>query len=388
MASPGFGSMLAGARDLVLSSPSRFHIRLVAAGATAVLLLLFFFLPWGGQPHLPTWTAHSESESTDLIPNHIHFVYILSDSNGDFNFQFSYFLSIYAAWYHWKPEAIFLHTNARADGGAVARARQGKSGKWAKYIFTLFDMQINTVPVPTHADNGKKIGNMEHKSDFVRVKAIHDFGGVYIDFDVHALRDISYLRKSGFEAVAGRQKDGAVNSGTFMSAKGGKMIALWMMGMHEVYDGQWTTHSNDVITRYGDRLVRQPGQMLIMEREAFAPGGWDADDNDMLFAVHNETSNLGEDFAQGAPLPSHEEAFFDRWEHRDRFPEWERDFSSSYLLHAFSPGRFNHQVPGFEHITPRYVLERQSNFARATYPIAKLMYERGLIDINDSHLGT
>ncbi len=96
------------------------------------------------------------------------------------------------------------------------------------------------------------------------------------------------------------------------------MITLWMTGMHQSYTGGWTTYSNEVITRVGERLVRQPGQMLIMERDAFAPGSWEAGDNDMLFAVHNERSILM-DFVQGDPLPSYEEGFFDRWEHKDRF---------------------------------------------------------------------
>lgn len=41
---------------------------------------------------------------------------------------------------------------------------------------------------------------MEHKSDFVCVKAVNDLGGVYIDWDVHPLRDIKSGRAASMAA--------------------------------------------------------------------------------------------------------------------------------------------------------------------------------------------
>lgn len=324
----------------------------------------------------------------EVIQNHVHFVYILPESTSDFGFQFSHFLSIFAAWHYWKPDAIFLHTNAEPDGAAVTRARNGTAGKWTRHIFTLFDMRIHTVAVPTHTRGGKAIEQMEHRSDFVRVRAVHDLGGAYLDWDVHALRDIRPLRESGFRAVGGRQMGGELNSGTFLAVPGARMIALWMDRMHDAYTGSWTAHSNAVLTDVGQRLVREPGEMLILDREAFAPGSWEAGDNEMLFAVHGDAvSNLeGWEAESGEALPLHKEDFYTRWDHPDRFPGWERDWSCTYLLHAFSPDRYGRKIEGFEHITPRYVLERRSNFARAVYPVAKIMYEQGLIDIDDSHV--
>ncbi|KAM0329898.1 hypothetical protein ACHAQA_004063 [Verticillium albo-atrum] len=369
-------------------STNRLPIRSIAAIAV-FLFLLIFLLPHDTKAYIPASLVcddHEPSSRSETIPNHVHFVYILSDLEGDFTFQFSHALSIYAAWFYWRPKTIYLHTNAAANGTSVLRAREGQAGKWNKLIFTLFDVVINTVDVPTHAGNGIKIQGMEHKSDFVRVKAVHEFGGVYIDWDVHVLRDIRILRESGFKAIAGRELGGMINSGCFMSEKGGKMIGLWMDGMHRAYTGGWTTHSNRVITSFGQRLIREPGEMLIMERDAFAPGSWENNDTDKLFSPHNETSNIA-NFTRGDALPSHEEGFSDRFDHPERFPEWAHDWSSTYVLHAFSPDRWQHKVEGFGHVTPRYVLERRSNFARAVYPIARHMYEKGLIDLEDSHLG-
>ncbi|KAK3302877.1 uncharacterized protein B0T15DRAFT_568643 [Chaetomium strumarium] len=341
----------------------------------------------------PPPACTNRAPDDDVIPNQVHFVYILKNTSHDFNFEFSHFLSIYAAWHYWRPQAIYLHTNVAADSRSVARARNGTAGKWNHYIFTFFNLTVHEVDVPTHAGNGVELQNIEHKSDFVRVKALYELGGVYIDFDVHPLRNIRPLRESGFRAIAGRQLGGQINSGTFMTARGGKLARLWMEQMHVAYTGGWTTHSNEVITRVGQRLVREPGEMLIMEQDAFAPGSWKDEDTDALFAVHGDApSNLPPNDTSATTdvkldLPSHDEAFADRWDHPERFPEWERDWSHTYLLHAFTPDRWHHKVPGFDHITPRYVLERRSNFARAVYPVAKVLLDQGLIGVEDSHTG-
>jgi len=374
----------------------------VIAGCTVFFLFIVFLLTSDATSSAlsrPSTSSSGGKDCTgtgtgrDVIPNMAHFVYILPKDKTDFSFKFSDFLSIYGAWYYWKPDALYLHTNVKPTGDEVARARNGTMGKWTQLIFNnpKFKLTVNTVSVPDEAENGRNITAMEHKSDFVRVKAVHDLGGIYIDWDVHPLRDIKPLRESGFKAVGGRQKGGQINSGTFMSAKGGKMITYWMERMHKVYDGRWTTHSNEVITRVGQRLIgTDSGEMLIVDQPAFAPGGWDIEDNRWLFSIRNGTeSNIPDGFKQGDHLPAFTgEGFTDRWDQPDRYPDWEHDWSDTYLLHAFSPARYHREIEGFDgRITPAYVLGRQSNFARAVYPVAKALYDEGLIDIDDNHLG-
>lgn len=371
------------------------HRALLMCFALIIFLLNLFYLGPSAVRSYNDGSHSSASSSTvchiaptpDPIPNNVHFVYILADPVGDFTFKFKHFLSVYAAWYYWQPDLIYLHTNAHEQ--AIARARDGHAGKWSKLIFTAFDsLGINIVEAPTHTNTGVEIKGLEHKSDFVRVKAVHEIGGVYIDFDVHALRDIRVLRESGFKAVAGRQFGGQINSGVFMSIKGGRMVELWMHGMHEAYTGGWTTHSNEVITKLSQRLVREPSEILIMERDAFAPGSWKNGDTDNLFRPHDDNlTSTSPPFTDGETLPKYEETFDERWEMPHNFPDWARDWSSSYLLHAFTADRWNHKIDNFTQITPRYVLERKSNFARAVYPVAREMYETGLIGVDDSYDG-
>ncbi|KAJ3473884.1 hypothetical protein NLG97_g10086 [Lecanicillium saksenae] len=142
--------------------------------------------------------------ASEPIPNTVHYVYILANTSGNFNFAFSEVLSIYAASHYLKPDAIYLHTNAPAE--ALERARSGEAGKYTRLLFEVPNLKIAHVEVPTHARTGKEITAMEHKSDFVRVAAMREHGGVYLDFDVHPLRDLRSLRESGFAAVTGRHR--------------------------------------------------------------------------------------------------------------------------------------------------------------------------------------
>ncbi|OAA79393.1 glycosyl transferase [Akanthomyces lecanii RCEF 1005] len=317
------------------------------------------------------------------IPNIAHFVYILSDpDNGTFPFKFSHLISVYGAWRRWQPDVLYLHTNVAASSSAVLQARAGEQGKWAQRLFNMPGLVINTISAPTHTNRGQELKHMEHRSDFVRVKVVHDFGGVYMDMDVHALRDMRPLREAGYKAVAGRQGGGLLNSGTFLAAKGSKATRMWTERMHEVYDGRWTTHSNEALTTLGEDLKMYPCEMLMLDQAAFAPIGWKWFDSERLFGEHYTATSLdqlkkGAGPVEGRPDGSDNAAGL----FESKLP-WAHDWSCTFLLHAFS--RQKPKLSTKDHdISPRYIAERRSLYARAVYPILRDMYINGVIDQSD-----
>lgn len=320
-----------------------------------------------------------------IIPNQVHYVYILQDPESDFTFQFKHFLSIYSVSTYWRPQAIYLHTNANKS--TIERAMSGLNGKWNELIFKTSNLRINHINPPTTAENGVSIDQMEHRSDFARVAVVHEFGGIYLDWDAHPIRDIKPLRESGFNSVTGRQAGGEIMSGTFMAKKDALLIRMWKKEMHRLYDGGWTTHSNGAVTRLGQRLAGLPNEVLIMEQNAFGPGSWTASDNILLYGLHNDTDPDLTTFTNCTALPLFDEGLLDRWERPQDFPPWQTDYSQTYILHAFNPARNGNPVPDFEQITPKYIFARQSDFARALYPITKHMCDSGLIKMDDSYLG-
>ncbi|KAK6223842.1 hypothetical protein QIS74_03786 [Colletotrichum tabaci] len=355
----------------------RLQFKVIVTAVVLSVVLLVGFSTSSSNSYIASASKHFRNrvggklKVEDDIPNQVHYIWSMKDTSGDILFTFEQYLSVYSAWYYWKPHTIYLHTNAGES--AIARAREGVVSKWAMRVLSIPGVRVNHVEMPSTTKHGVEFTFIEHISDFARVKAVHDFGGVYIDFDIQPLRDIAVLRKSGFNAIGGRQLDNNLNSGSFMSKKGSKMAKLWMHSMHEVYDGGWTTHSNGALTTVAHSLVPEPGEMLIMDREAFSPIGWTFDDARGLFGLHNETASPLEKHVPGQPLPSYK---------GDR-PSWARDFSASYLIHSFTPDWSLNPVENVTEITPAYVLRRQSNFAYATYPVVRDMYHRGLVTIED-----
>ncbi|KAJ3483991.1 hypothetical protein NLG97_g7170 [Lecanicillium saksenae] len=302
-----------------------------------------------------------------IIPNAAHFVYILSDTeNGVVQFKFAHFLSVYSAWRYWKPDVMYLHTNVGANSSAAQGALSGAAGAFVHQ------------------------SRQEDRADgaplrLVRVKAIRDFGGIYIDLDVHALRDMKELREAGYDAVAGKQGGGLLNSGTFLSSKGSTATKKWIDSMHRVYDGRWTTHSNEALTTVASGLNSNPCEILVLDQAAFAPIGWKWFDGERLFGEHYSATGLERLEDDAAPLPDN----FDDNEVGEKSPSflkfqlpWTLDWSCTFLLHAFSRQMPKLSTPNNE-ITPRYIAQRRSLCARAVYPMLRDMYHNGVIDRHD-----
>ena len=112
----------------------------------------------------------------------------------------------------------------------------------------------------------------------VRAKAVYEHGGVYFDWDVHALRDLKPLREAGFVNVVGLEKYGNVGTGCYMSMKGSELMRLWLENQHIVYDGGWITHAVTLFNKMSRRLAAIPGEVLILAESAFAPSSWELQD--------------------------------------------------------------------------------------------------------------
>ncbi|PFH58290.1 hypothetical protein XA68_13916 [Ophiocordyceps unilateralis] len=303
------------------------------------------------------------------IPNTVHFIFLLKEPDDDFPFAFSHYLSVYSAWYYLQPSTIYLHTDA--GHGQIHRARQGLAGKWAQLIMEMPGLIINRVKAPAQTNHGVEIVEMAHKSDFIRVHVLHKLGGVYMDFDVFFIHDARPLLTTGFESVSGREPAGLMTAGIFFSRKRSTLLNLWMERMHQVFDGGWTTHSNGLMTRIGEQLIQQNRKLLVLDESAFTPVTWESQGIKELLEVHDDVPSMLEHHSPGDKL-----ALLNHYD--EPLPSWAINFNKSYSIHAF-----HIEEEGGNPVTPRKVLQRQSNIGRALYPIVRNMYHRGLVSLDD-----
>ncbi|ORX94067.1 hypothetical protein BCR34DRAFT_580194 [Clohesyomyces aquaticus] len=346
----------------------------IVAVAVAISLCLVLFRPASSGPeYIPR--ISSSSSRTETIPNIVHYTYLKKDASSGLKFTFQDYLSIYGANVLFKPTAIYLHTDHN-DTYLESLAREGNT--WTRAILTQFPaLKINHVVVPTEM-NGQVIKNIEAKSDFVRWEQMLVYGGIYFDWDVLPLRDVGLFRTLGFRNVVGRQRGGKVNSGLAMCVKDSKLAYLMARDGPIVFNGGWETHAVTLVTHVSERLVGVENEVLILDEVAWAPTSWIEDSFDKLFMPHTDAQPFSDEVFRA----DMEQDPVARWDNKRKGADWEMDFSDTYLLHAFkSRGHKNEGwYKEWKGITVKYVMDRNSNFARAAYPLVKRMVEEGLVD--------
>jgi len=338
----------------------------------------------GGPIHAahPTTTSNlshqsSSSNPNSTIPNIIHYEWVMKDPNGPFVLSFTQWLSVYSSSIYFSPEAIYIHTDAPLSSVQQARI----SGPiWTQRLLNIPNVVVNQVEFPTHARNGRELVGYEHQSDFLRPQILYEYGGIYMDFDVLPLRDITALRASGFRNLVGIQAGGSINNGVMMSCKGSHLMEIFEETQHEVYNGKWSTSSVELLTNLANVLAALEKEVLILEQQAFNPTTFRKEGMRALFQEHDDARMEinEENEIRARPAETDADVLW-RKARTEKKRKWELDFAASYVLHAMGMNRHNGAVSGFEGVTLEYVIRRKSNYARAAWPAVARAFREGII---------
>jgi len=109
-----------------------------------------------------------------------------------------------------------------------------------------------------------------HQSDFIRLRALLEHGGVYADMDTLFVNpvpdsyfDVSFL--IGEEDLSGVAVGASTEQSlcnAFMVAESGSAFASeWLAGMYRVFDGSWSRHSCQEATELAQQM---PGEVTIV----------------------------------------------------------------------------------------------------------------------------
>ncbi|KAL2126197.1 hypothetical protein VTI74DRAFT_1485 [Chaetomium olivicolor] len=302
---------------------------------------------------------------------------------------------MYSAHLFWKPDKIYLHTDAGPE--TIARARASGT-RWTKRILSMPNLMIHPVAAPHVTQKGVNIQRIEHKTDFLRLEVLREFGGVYLDTDAIPLRDIADLRNSGFRNIVAQEFAVTIrfannlNNGVMMSIPDSKFMTIFYHAAHQFYDGKWATASTHLLTDLANRLAALPFEVLILQPQAFSPVSWEYEDQRRLFLPTMDTTTAtssedhqAEQLLRAAAVQSGSCQDMLAWlKNREKMKHgkdadlWELDFSSSYVLHAFD-GEIEKILGKDQEIDVKYVLDRQSNYARAVFPAVWHAVQEGII---------
>ncbi|CAH1787672.1 unnamed protein product [Owenia fusiformis] len=177
------------------------------------------------------------------VPNIVHYIWV--DKGKGIPFTFLNALSFFSVHNIWKPRIIYIHAN------------QLPTGPW----WQLVELNIGNIKHIKIDDTQVKIyGKIplytEHLTDILRLEILQDYGGVYIDTDIIAMRPLSPLRHFGHTQGIG-MLDKGLSNGVILAKQGSPFLKIW----HEAYwtYGRIPDDINSTVWRY--HSIELPGTL-------------------------------------------------------------------------------------------------------------------------------
>lgn len=346
----------------------------------SVFILLGLFHPTSRSAVVDFVSPTVKETPVAEIPNIIHYVHILPPAkdgkNSTIEFNFRHFLSVYSAYLYVRPEVIYIHTNAASE---IIEQTKVSSNQWTRAIANLPSVKFHFEEAPTHTSKGLEIVKFANRADFIRTRVVQKMGGIYIDEDIYLIKNLTNLRRAGFHSVVGRQYGGAVCNGMIMSMPGSDLITAFHGLQDSAFDGGWSTHGVELLSRLTSEFAAREHEVLIMEQAAFFPYSWEEWGVKEIYETH-DWDEKQDKFGLEEPLNFNLTTFIKSFELRPAY-QGRADWRASYAVHGW-----NSQLRGrdwlfgdFGGITLKYISARNSNFARALYPAMKHALDAGVI---------
>lgn len=159
------------------------------------------------------------------IPNIYHFIFIHDTSVHSYDFCILNFLAIQTCLTVQKPDKIFLYTNNN----------QPKNNIWwdkCKELTTVIELS----QIPTHL-NRTRIESNQHRVDVIRLNILNEIGGVYMDFDLLSLKQISWFDKY---IVLPKESSNKLCNCFIMAQPNNCFLNEWLKYYEENYNNDWT----------------------------------------------------------------------------------------------------------------------------------------------------
>ncbi len=117
------------------------------------------------------------------IPNIVHFVFGLGDTPAEFHY--AYYLNVLAAALVVRPDRILMHFATPPRG------------RWWTEVQPLVHPVVWDLSKFRHTSNGIPLHAYAHRADVVRLHALLEHGGIYLDLDALPLKPFDDLRRLG-----------------------------------------------------------------------------------------------------------------------------------------------------------------------------------------------
>ncbi|MDA1055357.1 MAG: glycosyltransferase [Planctomycetota bacterium] len=187
------------------------------------------------------------------IPNIIHFCFGFTADFGGKPFSLIHYLAIRSAVEIQRPDIVRFMYKHEPDGEWWQRAKR----------------LVELVPIePPEEIFGKPLLHPAHRADVVRLQALHEYGGIYLDVDVLCLRPFDELRHH--KMVMGQEADAGLCNAVILAQPNSDFIARWLDEFRSFRsrgrDAFWGEHAVKVPARLAGEY---PDEIHIVGPERF-----------------------------------------------------------------------------------------------------------------------
>ncbi|KAI0404004.1 hypothetical protein F4802DRAFT_569335 [Xylaria palmicola] len=205
---------------------------------------------FGRTPPATPATATGSPPETEPMPNHVHFIFGLSNPYEDLRvgtFNFISYLSMRSAVVGMRAEKIFLHYTYLADPPAPEPNKDPFSNRWVRRLRDDITLVYHS-PEEMAALKNQPGAHWQaaHVSDILRLKLLREQGGIYLDIDSFGLRPFTDLLRSPRDIVMGHEggnRAGLCNA-IMVARKNSTFIDRWAAEYNNVdLSREWNFHS-------------------------------------------------------------------------------------------------------------------------------------------------
>lgn len=270
----------------------------------------------------------SEPAARPRIPNTYHFVFGLRPQTEPFHLL--HYLCLASCLEVNRPGRVVVHLHNEPHGP----------------LWELIRPRIEVLPIPereihvdlAYDDDYVRRFSYAHVSDFIRLRILHEHGGVYADMDTlfvapppaELFAQSCVMGHERVDTGAPSSPAGSLCNALIMAEPGAPFIATWIERMPAAFDGSWSNHS----TFLPYRLSREFPHQVRVEPES------------RFFSLDWTRAGIAALFEQDRPLPA-DATSLHLWAHL-WWDEDRRDMSD-----------FNHTL-----LTPAYVAHARTTYAR------------------------
>ncbi|XP_052806612.1 uncharacterized protein LOC128235861 [Mya arenaria] len=185
------------------------------------------------------------------VPNVIHYVWF-----GDMELKYFNFLSLMSALRFQQPCLIIVHGPTLPHGPY-----------WDHFLHLAPPIVHVARERPTQAF-GQPLFAKEHASDLMRIEALMEYGGIYLDFDELLLRPLHPLRK--YPYTQGHEMHFSMGSQLVMAARDAPFLRMWYYGYRDDYRRIWAYNALWV----PNTLAKKHPDLIHVEGYNFTRPSW------------------------------------------------------------------------------------------------------------------